>query len=121
VPFQICGACRHAWPSWDNFVLDPAVRVLGLQVVAVKPDLNLLVFEHACGSSISILATRLRHLLPDPHPENAPSAVLFGTEQCRGHCRRLEDLETCTAPCANARDRALILLIQFLRGFRSQE
>lgn len=75
-----------------------------------KPDFNLLVFEHRCGSSISILARRLRHLLPEPEPER-PLALMFGSEQCHGHCRHLSDLEACDNPCANARDRQLILLI----------
>ena len=109
-PFQICGSCRRAWSTWDGFVLDPAVRLLGLQSEIANPDFNLLVFEHGCGSSISILSRRLRHLLPAPEPGDAP-ALLMGTDQCRGHCLRLGDLEACDAPCSNARDRELILLL----------
>jgi hypothetical protein len=113
-PFQICGSCRGTWPTWESFVLDPAVRLLGLQAVITNPDVNLLVFEHACGSSISILASRLRHLLPEPEPGDPP-ARLLGTDQCRGHCLLLEDLEACDAPCSNARDRELILLVQRMK------
>ena len=114
VPFQICGACKRQWPTWDRFVLDPAVRLLGLQSVIANPDVNLLVFEHGCGSSVSILTRRLRHLLPEPEPGDPP-ARLMGTDQCRGHCLHLEDLEACDAPCINARDRELILLVQRLK------
>lgn len=113
-PFQTCGSCKRVWPTWDSFVLDPAVRLLGLQAVVSMPDVNLLVFEHGCGSSISILSRRLRHLLPEPRPGD-PSVRLLGTDQCRGHCLRLEDLEACDAPCSNARDRELIHLVQRLR------
>ena len=113
-PFQTCGSCRCAWPTWDGFVLDPRVRLLGLQSDIANPDANLLVFEHACGSSISIFSRRLRHLLPEPEP-GAPSARLMGTDQCRGHCLRLEDLEACDAPCGNARDRELALLVQRMK------
>jgi hypothetical protein len=109
-PFQVCGSCRRAWSTWDRFVLDPAVRLLGLQSEIAHPDFNLLVFEHGCGSSISILSRRLRHLLPEPEPGDPP-AMLMGTDQCRGHCLRLGDLEACDAPCSNARDRELILLL----------
>jgi len=73
-----------------------------------------MVFEHNCGSSISLLARRLRHLVPEPESE-APLPLLFGTEQCQGHCRHLEDLEACVAHCRNNRDRALILLVQCLK------
>ncbi len=113
-PFQICGACKAAWSTWDSFVLDPAVRLLGFQSDIAHPDVNLLVFEHRCGSSISILTRRLRYLLPEPEPA-APLSRLLGTGQCRGHCLRLEDLEACDAPCSNARDRELILLVRRMR------
>ena len=110
-PFQVCGACRRAWRSWREFVEDAAVRLRGLQANAAQPEYNLMVFEHSCGSSVSILTRRLRHLLPQAEAEPA-LPLLFGAEHCRGHCRFLEDLEACDAPCSNARDRALILLIR---------
>jgi hypothetical protein len=50
----------RAWPTWDRFVLDPALRLLGMQSDVAHPDVNLLVFEHDCGSSISVLTRRLR-------------------------------------------------------------
>jgi len=112
--FQICGACKQAWPTWESFVRDTEVRLRGLQAVPNDPDLNVLVFEHRCGSSISVLTPRLRHLLPEPEP-GEPRVRLLGTEQCRGHCRHLEDLEACDAPCSSARDRKLILLIQRMK------
>jgi hydrogenase maturation protease len=112
--FQTCGACKWAWPTWESFVLDPAVRMLGFQAVIANPDLNLLVFEHRCGSSISILARRLRHMLPHEDGE-PPSATLFGTKQCHGHCRFLADLEMCDSPCLNAHDRKLILLVHEMK------
>ncbi len=115
--FQTCGSCKHAWPTWESFVLDPAVHLLGLQAVPANPDFNVLVFEHRCGSSVSILTPRLRHLLPEPEP-GEPAARLLGTGQCRGHCVRLEDLEQCDAQCSSARDRRLILLLQRMRNER---
>ncbi len=113
-PFQRCGSCGRSWQAWDNFVLDPTIRLLGMQSEITKPDINLLVFEHSCGSSVSILSRRLRHLLPEPET-GEPHALLMGTDQCLGHCLRLEDLEACDAPCSNARDRKLIMLIQDMR------
>ena len=92
-------------------ILDPAVRLPGLQATITVPDVNLLVFEHDCGSSISILSRRLRHLLPEPRPD-APATRRLGTELCWGHCLLLGDLEACEAPCSNARERELIRLLQ---------
>ena len=71
------------------------------------PDANLLVFEHCCGSSISILAKRLRHILPDAEPATELQN-LFGTDPCNQYCRFLDSLTACDRPCANARDRRLI-------------
>ena len=60
------------------------------------PNANLLVFEHRCGSSVSLLTKRLRHLVPE-HPSDAwPS--LRGTDQCRRHCLSLADHEACDRP-----------------------
>lgn len=112
--FQTCGSCKRAWPTCESFLLDPEVRLLGLQPVLSNPDYNLLVFEHRCGSSVSILTPRLRHLLPEEE-RDIPPHRLFGTDQCQKHCLRLEDLEQCDAPCTNARDRKLILLVQRLK------
>ncbi len=118
-PFQVCGACKRAWVRWDEFIQDPAIRLLGFQFLGPEHSFNLLVFEHACGSSISVLARRLRYLLPQLESES-PLPVLFGTDECRGHCRFLEDLDACGAHCSNVRDRALILVIQCLKK-RAQE
>jgi hypothetical protein len=108
--FATCGACRMRWPSWDAFINDPRIELLGLQAVLSVPDANLLVFEHGCGSSVSILTRRLLHLLPGPDGPLPPS--LRGTEHCPGHCLSLADLEACDRPCSNARDRDLIKLAQ---------
>jgi len=115
-PFQKCGSCGQPWTQWSDFILDPDVRLLGFQAVSGLPDANLLVFEHSCGSSISVLAKRLRHLLGDVQPESQ-LPVLFGTDQCNKYCRFLEILAACDRPCANARDRQLIqAVIKMKRG-----
>ena len=111
-PVKVCGSCGRPWRSWDDFLGDPQLRLLGLQAVARVPDANLLVFEHRCGSSVSLLTKRLRHLIPE-HPADAwPS--LRGTDQCRRHCLSLEDHEACDRPCRHARDRDLLALVEDL-------
>jgi hypothetical protein len=117
--FKECGSCRHTWADSRSFIADPAVRLLGLQAIPGLPDSNLLVFEHRCGSSVSVLALKLRHLLP-PDDQAAEQPVLFGTEACRGHCRVIENLASCTQPCANARDRRLAVLIADTKAGRGQ-
>jgi hypothetical protein len=96
--------------DWRSFVFDPAVRLIGLQAIPGIPAANVLVFEHRCGSSVSVLTHRLRHLLGIDEVAGERS-LLFGTENCSGHCQVLENLSSCDKPCINARDRRLAILI----------
>jgi hypothetical protein len=109
-PFRSCGACGKRWPTAAAFLDDGAVVVVGLQVAEHLPEANLIVFEHGCGSSVSVRTSRLRFLLPDPG-EGADATDLFGTEQCQALCRRLADWSTCDRPCVNARDRHLLQVL----------
>lgn len=113
-PFRTCGSCRQVWRNWEDFVRDPGVRLLGLQAISNLPDANLLVFEHRCGSSVSVLASRFRQLLPDSQ-DSSGWFSLRGTDQCSGHCLRLDDLQQCDRPCINARDRRLILQLMEMK------
>lgn len=115
--FKVCGACRAQWPSWEAFIGDADVRLLGLQAVLGLADASLLVFEHRCGSSVSVLTRRLRHLLPLDGSEAWPS--LRFTEQCPGHCYSLPDHLQCDQHCLHARDRRLLALIEGLAAART--
>jgi hypothetical protein len=114
-PFKTCGCCKSEWPTWDCFVQDPDIRLLGLQAVAAYPDSNLLVFEHRCRGSVSVLTKRLQYLLPPPGADQ-PAGRLLGTEQCRGHCASLGDMQMCNATCRNARDRQLMKIVERIKA-----
>ena len=116
--FKACGACRRRWESWEAFVADPAVRLLGLQALPEVPDASVLVFEHGCSSSISVLTKRLLHLLPLPEAGQAEWPSLRGTEECRRHCFSLEDHALCDRQCRNARDRELLSLVEDIHASR---
>lgn len=94
------------------------MRILGIQVVPNMPEANLLVFEHACGSSISVLASKLRHLIEARVPPlHAP--CLYGTEACGQECRRIENLNHCNRHCRNSGDRQLAILINSVKQGRA--
>jgi hypothetical protein len=109
-PFRTCGSCRQRWPTAQDFLGDARLRVVGLQVAEHLPESNLLIFEHACGSSVSVRAARLRFLLPDP-AEGQDLPCLYDSDQCQGLCKRLEEWKACDRPCVNARDRHLLQLV----------
>ncbi len=115
--FKTCGSCGAEWPDWRGFVHDPSVRLLGLQSAPGMADANTLVFEHRCGSTVSVLAYRLRSLLG---VEDGVQALpeLYGTDTCHGHCRSIQGLALCDRPCSNARDRRLTLHVANLMGDR---
>ena len=117
-PFKTCGSCGFEWSDWRSFVLDRGVRLLGLQAAPGLADANALVFEHRCGSTVSLLAFKLRSLL-GVEESGAGLPELYGTATCNGHCRSIEGLALCDQPCGNARDRRLTLRVAELMGERT--
>jgi hypothetical protein len=116
--FQKCGSCGHAWKDWRDFILDTHVRMLGFQAIVHLPDANLFVFEHRCGSSVSVLAKRLRHMVPELESDRE-ERILFDSETCNRFCLSIDNLEMCDRPCANARDRRLIRMIMQMKREKS--
>jgi hypothetical protein len=106
-PFGTCGACGQRWDTWTAFLEDPCLTLVGLQVAEHLPEANLIVFEHACGSSVSVRAARLRFLLPTPDEEQDVPAG-WATAECERLCQRLEEWRTCDRPCVNARARRVL-------------
>jgi hypothetical protein len=113
-PYRTCGCCGKQWTTWRDFVSDSELRLLGLQMVPNLPDGTLLVFDHCCGTSISLFARRLRSFLPQLDDELDPPDQL-GYEECKDRCPELEDLLACDRACARARDRRLVQVILELR------
>ena len=106
-PFRTCGMCRKTWATREDFLEDPGIRLLGLQAVPELADANVLVFEHECGTSVSVLAHKLRDLLAPAEAHDATLPLLYGTEACQKLCTNIASRSTCDRPCRNAYDRRL--------------
>jgi len=117
--FKVCGSCRHTWASWEAFVTDPDVRFLGLQSPATLPEATVLVFEHWCGSSVSILTRRLRHLVPGHPAAEWPS--LRDTDECPGRCVDKADHARCDRRCRHTMDRDILALVTALHATRKRK
>ncbi len=115
--FKTCGSCKYDWADWREFVSDPFLKPVGLQAITSVPDSNLLVFEHRCGSSVSIPSKMLRDLIPGAE-EEGELPLLFGKPECEGHCKSIADLTFCQEPCINARDRRLLLLLLEMKTYQ---
>jgi hypothetical protein len=105
--FQAC-VCQYAGQI-SGLVFDPG-SADRLQAIPGIFDANVFVFEYCCGTSVSVLVHKLRHLL-GTEEETSGWSLLYGTESCSGYCLVFEDLSSCDKPCVNARDRRLAILI----------
>ena len=111
--FRKCGACKKVWNSADEFVNDPQLKVLWLQVIPGFPDSNCIIFEHrACGSTVSVLTPKLRYLLPRKFEYTKD---LYGSAECNNHCNTRETMAACEKECVNAQDRELARLLVSLK------
>ena len=112
-PFRQCGACKEKWSSVDDFIFDENIKVLWLQVIPGHPDANCIIFEHKkCGSTVSILAPKLRHLLKREFPYTKD---LINTDECNNHCNTRDTMAACEKQCVNAQDRELARLLVSLK------
>ena len=111
--FKQCGACKFEWNSVDEFINDKNVKVLWLQVIPGFPDANCIIFEHrGCGSTISVLSTKLRHLLKR---EFNYTEDLYGTDECNDFCNTRDTMAACDKKCINAQDRELARMLVSLK------
>ena len=107
--FRKCGVCGQVWMTWQAFVLDRELTLLGLQAAPRTPRANALVFNHKSCGSVSVLTYKLRGPLglPDPEPDEDGS--------CDGCYRDLAELAACDKDCPIAPDRKLVGMIQEAR------
>ena len=108
-PFRQCRVCGKQWNTWQEFLVDPSLQVLGLQAVPKIPKANVLIFNHARCGTVSILTSKLHELV------EVPDSAQPETEPCDGCFRDLDDLAGCDRPCVIAKDRRLTLKVLALK------
>ena len=88
--FRTCGAYGRRWATLQAFQGDPGLTLIGLQVAEHRPESNLIVADHGCGTSVSVLTGRLRASTSDGDASgDLPDRN--GTEEYRRLCRRLDE------------------------------
>jgi hypothetical protein len=114
-PFRVCGCCKREWNTPGEFIRDPELPLLGLQLVPESTSGNLLVFGHVCGTSISVFTARLRPLAL-PLSDVPVPPVSISPAECTRHCKDVDEIAACQRACPRAGDRRLIQLILGIRG-----
>ncbi len=105
--FKKCSKCGFVWPDRISFLNDAKIRMIGYQVHFNELIAGLFLFEHACGTSLAILAHEFQDLYNGP----IFTESLTETEECPGYCFRENDLQPCPLKCECAYVREIIQVI----------
>jgi hypothetical protein len=108
--FKICTTCEDSWETRDEFIYDKDMKITGYQPAVSSEVLGYVLFTHdkpGCGSTLALESEDLLDLHTGPTTDR----VLYGSDACKGHCYRVEDISACDSPCRNALVREVIKTI----------
>ncbi len=113
-PFKYCSICNKIWMTRDEFVHDPEVSLLGYQPNFVVVSRGLFLFNHDCGSTMSLNVGTFADYYHGP----VFSRSLFGSSDCQGLCLHRNDLRPCPQECECAYVRSILERIRELKEDR---
>jgi len=106
-PFKDCPKCAYRWESRDNFLMDPAVALIGYQANFRELQEGLFLFSHSCRG---ILAIRVGGF-SDLYEGTIFSRRAIGSYECPDFCRRKDELKPCTVKCECAYIRETMQIV----------
>jgi hypothetical protein len=106
--FRQCTSCAKLWQSQEEFLTDPEVSLLGLQVCFEDLMEGLIMFNHSCKTTFSVEVSQFENLYEGPVYEERAT----GSGQCPGYCLNEKDLTPCPAKCACAFVREILQKIK---------
>ncbi len=106
-PFRRC-TCGHEWASREDFLGDPDVTIVGYQVDFEALHLGLLLFNHACRTTLAIEAGQFRDLYDGPVFKKKRTE----SPDCPGYCVHRDNLERCPVECECAYVREIIQILR---------
>lgn len=112
--FKVCNTCGHQWETRDRFLSDPGIEAVGYQVFFENLKLGLFLFNHSCGTTLSVEADRLLDLYDGPfYPDRKPASG----RNCPGRCLNENILSPCSDECRCAFiSKMLQILKQWEKG-----
>lgn len=112
--FKQCTLCARKWQTQEEFLSDPEVSLLGLQVSFGSLLQGLVLFNHSCKTTFAVEVSCFTNLYQGPvYTESAA-----GSEQCPEYCLHIRELKPCPAKCACAFAREIL---QVIRHFPKQQ
>jgi len=60
--FKECASCGTTWTDLNDFLEDPAIRVVGYQAHFEILEAGLLLFNHNCGNTLALYLTQVAGL-----------------------------------------------------------
>lgn len=108
--YRKCSVCGHEWESREDFLADPAVKLIGYQVSFKDLAAGFFLFNHevdGCNTTLAIEAGHFFDLYEGPMFEGR----LRGTKECPGYCLHQSQLARCPAACECAFVRDVLQMV----------
>lgn len=105
--FKQCDVCGKMWPFRQEFLDDPTIRLIGYQVSFKELAGGLLLFNHACGTTLALKVRECGDLYDGPIFTERRT----GEDDCPTYCLHPEELRACPAVCECAYVRELLQII----------
>jgi hypothetical protein len=106
-----CGVCGKEWHLRENFLSDRNVKLIGYQPNFESLTDGMFLFNHTvseCGTTLSLPVRLFEDLYDGPRG----SEIMNGTDRCRGHCMKVDDLEECDTDCKYAYPRKIMIILK---------
>ncbi|MFZ4394059.1 MAG: hypothetical protein ACOYOU_00370 [Kiritimatiellia bacterium] len=106
-PFKQCTCCPVKWQTRDDFLSDPEVELIGYQAHFEDLKAGLLLFNHACQTTMGIQVESFQDLHQGPIFEKR----LKNDAACPGVCLRQGDLRLCPKRCECTYVREILQIV----------
>jgi len=111
-PFKICPKCSHQWHTREDFLSDPGLVIIGFMANLDEFGKGSYLFNHIlprnkCNGTLGVYVEDFMDLYEGPLYED----LHYGTEECFGHCARVDDLQRCKVKCRNAVAREIVQIL----------
>ncbi|MBU0909257.1 MAG: hypothetical protein KKA54_05745 [Proteobacteria bacterium] len=106
--FKQCPACRTTWFDYTDFLADPCLQLIGYQALFENLTKGLFLFNHSCGTTMSITVEALQHLYSGP----VYTERVIGSKKCPGLCLVKKETGPCPAECDCAYVRSIMQIVK---------